>query len=243
MQYVVFATGLLVVATTTAGLARLAGLDLGLLPLRALGRAALQLSVVAVLLRGILTVPWTVAAFVALMLTTASWTASARLKGLVFGTRAAIAGVLSGSVVAIGAVYALGLVPSGTRYLIAVGGILIGNTMTASTLSGRSFRRAATTRSGEVEGWFALGATPSRAHLDLGRESAREALLATFDQSRATGLVTLPGAFVGALFGGASPAQAAQFQLVVLAGVALAMTVTALVVTRLLGRTPLLQPQ
>ena len=50
--------------------------------------------------------------------------------------------------------------------------------------------------------------------------------------------MTLPGAFVGALFGGASPAEAAQFQLVVLAGIALAMTVTGVVVTRLVGRTP-----
>ena len=206
----------------------------------ALGRAAVQLSVVALLLRGILTVPATVVAFVALMLTTASWTAAGRLRGLWRGARTAVAGVLVGSAVALGALYALGLVPDGARYLIAVGGIVIGNTMSASTLAGRSFRRAATTRSGEVEGWLALGATPARAHLDLAREAAREALLPTFDQSRATGLVTLPGAFVGAIFGGASPAVAAQFQLVVLAGIALAMTVTALVVTRLLGRTPFL---
>ena len=54
----------------------------------------------------------------------------------------------------------------------------------------------------------------------------RESLLPTLDQTKSTGLVTLPGAFVGALFGGASPVVAAQFQLVVLAGVALAMTLT-----------------
>ena len=239
-SYAVFAGGLLVVALITAGLGRVAGLDVGLLPVRALLRAAVQLSIVAVLLRGILTVPWTVVAFVALMLTTASWTAVSRLRGLWQGPRAAVAGVLAGSAVSLGALYVLGLVPGGARYLIAVGGIIIGNTMSASTLSGRSFRRSATTRSGEVEGWLALGATPSRAHRALGREAANDALLPTFDQSRATGLVTLPGAFVGALFGGASPAVAAQFQLVVLAGIALAMTVTALVVTRLLGRTPYL---
>ena len=66
----------------------------------------------------------------------------------------------------------------------------------------------------------------------------RESLIPTLDQTKSTGLVTLPGAFVGALFGGASPAVAAQFQLVVLAGIALTMTVTAIVVTRVAGRTP-----
>ena len=66
----------------------------------------------------------------------------------------------------------------------------------------------------------------------------RESLIPTLDQSKSTGLVTLPGAFVGALFGGASPADAAKFQLVVLAGIALAMTVTAIVVTTIAGRSP-----
>ncbi|GAA4727429.1 hypothetical protein GCM10023350_07950 [Nocardioides endophyticus] len=50
----------------------------------------------------------------------------------------------------------------------------------------------------------------------------------------------MPGAFVGALFGGASPAEAAQFQLVVLADIALAMIVTSIVVTQIAGRTPYL---
>ena len=66
----------------------------------------------------------------------------------------------------------------------------------------------------------------------------RESLIPTLDQSKSTGLVTLPGAFVGALFGGASPADAAKFQLVVLAGIALAMTVTAIVVTTIAGHSP-----
>jgi putative ABC transport system permease protein len=52
------------------------------------------------------------------------------------------------------------------------------------------------------------------------------------------GLVTLRGAFVGALFGGVSPAVTAQFQLVVLAGIALTVTITGVIVTRMLGRTP-----
>ncbi|MFJ6418924.1 ABC transporter permease [Paeniglutamicibacter sp. NPDC091659] len=51
------------------------------------------------------------------------------------------------------------------------------------------------------------------------------------DQTKSTGLVTLPCAFVGALFGGVLALGAAQFQLVVLAGLALGGTVTALVAT------------
>lgn len=236
--YVGAGAGLLVLATVTMALARWRGLGLGALPLVALARASLQLTVVALLLRGVLSAPLTVAAFLALMLTTASWTARGRLKDQWGGRRAAVAGVCAGSIVSLGAILALQLVEIDARQIVAVGGIVVGNTMTASTLSGRNFARAVRTRSGEIEAWLALGALPVRAHDDIAREAARESLLPNLDQTRATGLVTLPGAFVGALFGGASPAEAALFQLTVLAGIALAMTVTSLTVTALLSRTP-----
>lgn len=238
VDYVWFGAGILVLVLTTLGVARAAGVGLGWTPLVSLARACLQLAVVALLLRGILSVPWTVVAFLALMLLTASWTASGRLRELWHGRRAAVAGVVAGATVSLALVIALRLVEPEPRQLVAVAGIVIGNAMSAATLSGRNFLRALRHRRDEVEAWLSLGAPPSRAHLDLGRESVRESLLPNLDQTRSTGLVTLPGAFVGALFGGASPAVAAQFQLVVLAGIALAMTVTGVVVTRLLGRSP-----
>ncbi|MCM0620316.1 ABC transporter permease [Nocardioides bruguierae] len=241
-----FVAGLAVLALATVGVAAWAGVGLGWLPVRSLLRAGVQLTAVALLLAGVLANPWTVVAFVALMLSTASWTSAGRLRALHHGRRTAAAGVLAGATVAVGSVLVLspvtGLVPHGVRYVIAVAGILVGNAMTAATLSGRSFLRAARVRAAEVEGWLAMGATPSQAHAAIGRESVRESLLPTLDQTRATGLVTLPGAFVGALFGGASPADAARFQLVVLAGIALTAVVTAVVVTRLAGRSPLLVP-
>src|SRR4051794_7702154 len=208
------------------------------MPLSSLLRASVQLTVVALLLRGILTVEWTVVAFLALMAGTASWTASGRLRELWHGRRAAVLGVVSGAAVSLALVFALGLVDVEVRYVVATAGIVIGNAMSAATLTGRNFLRAARQRRDEIEGWLALGATPSEAHLETGQEAVRESLLPNLDQTRSTGLVTLPGAFVGALFGGASPAEAAEFQLVVLAGIALAMTTCAVIVTRLLGRSP-----
>jgi putative ABC transport system permease protein len=122
--------------------------------------------------------------------------------------------------------------------VVAVAGIVIVNIMSAATLDGSMFRRESVAQRPEIEAWLSLGATPSQAHEDIGHEAVRESLLPTLDQTKSTGLVTLPGAFVGALFGGASPIEAAQFQLVVLAGVALAMTLTGVVVTRMAGHSP-----
>jgi putative ABC transport system permease protein len=238
VHYLWFGVGLLVLTSLTVGLGFWARVGLGFFPLWAIVRAVVQLTVVALLLRGILAVPWTVVAFVVLMLSTASWTAMRRLEGLWHGRRTAVLGVLAGATTTLVIVFSLRLVDFEVRYLIAVGGIIIGNAMTAATLAGRNFLRGAVAHRSEIEAWLSLGATPSQAHQEIGREAVRESLLPTFDQTKSTGLVTLPGAFVGALFGGASPAVAAQFQLVVLAGIALTMLITGIVVTRLAGRTP-----
>jgi putative ABC transport system permease protein len=237
-SYAGFGAGLLALTGSTVALGRWARVGLGWFPLVVVVRAAVQLSVLALLLKGILAVPWTVAAFVLLMLTTASWTSARRIRELWHGRRIAVAGVLSGAAVALTVIFGLRLVDFEVRNLVAVAGIVIGNSMSAATLAGRNFRRSSGARRSEIEAWLSLGATPSVAHEEIGHEAVRESLLPTLDQTKSTGLVTLPGAFVGALFGGASPIEAAQFQLVVLAGVALAMTLTGIVVTRLAGHTP-----
>lgn len=231
---------IVIIAMITAIVAKATHIALGWASVTAILRAMVQLAVIALALRGILSHPWTVVVFVVLMLATASWTAGGRVGELWQGRRAATFGVLSGAFVAVTAVFLLQLVPFGVRYLVAVGGIVIGNAMSAATLAGRNFLRSARARHGEIEGWLALGATPPRAVQDIVRDSVREALLANLDQTRATGLVTLPGAFVGALFGGLDPVAAAVFQLTVLSAVALAMLISALVVTHWVARAPVL---
>src|SRR6478609_9791785 len=89
-HYLGFGLGLFTLTGLTIGLARWAGVGLGLFPFWAMVRAVVQLTVVALLLRGILAVPWTVALFLLLMLTTASWTSVRRLDQLWRGRRAAV---------------------------------------------------------------------------------------------------------------------------------------------------------
>lgn len=62
---------------------------------------------------------------------------------------------------------------------------------------------------------------------DLARSAVGEALIPGIDQTKTTGLVVLPGAFVGAIFGGLSPLDAARFQLIVLAALLAAGAITA----------------
>src|SRR5699024_11622093 len=115
-----------------------------------------------------------------------------------------------GALVTLTLVLALGRVDREFERVIAIAGIVIGNSMTIATLSMRRFAANLRTGVGEVEAWLPLGARPRRSVQRLRQDSIREVLLPGLDQTKNTGLVTLPGAFVGALFGGASPLEAAE---------------------------------
>ena len=197
-------------------------------------RAAVQLAVIGVVLGLVFRYPAGAAVVLAVMLATATRTAAGRLRELAGATRAVLAASLAGALCTLVVAFGTGAVAFSGRYVVALGGITLG-TMTACTLAGRQLLSGIRSRRDEVEGWLALGATPRQAVQDIARTATGEALLPAIDQTRTVGLVTLPGAFVGALFGGASPGNAARFQLVVLVGLLAAEGVAAATLTWLLG--------
>jgi putative ABC transport system permease protein len=203
--------------------------------LTASARAAAQLTVVALALRGVFRAPVFVVLVLAVMFSVAVWTAGRRLAGTPGAGRAVAIACAAGSAVTIGLICGLPVLDRSVRTLVAVSGIVIGGTMTAATLTGRRLDEGLRRRRDEVEGWLALGATPRRAVQAIARDAASEALVPALDQTRTVGLVTLPGAFVGALLGGADAASAARFQVVVLVGLLCAESITAVVLVQLLG--------
>jgi len=234
--------GVAVLLAVSLVVLRVAGVAVGpwgTAPLTAVLRGALQLAAVALVLRGVFDhAPALAAGVLAVMLATAVWTASRRLaplQGLPAALRAVAVACTAGALVVLGVVFAVGVLPLSARYAVALGGIVLGGTMTSATLAGRHLLTGLHARRDEVEAWLSLGATPRRAVLDVAREAVRESLVPTLDQTRTTGLVTLPGAFIGALLGGASPVDAARFQLVVLAALVCTGSVVGVLVTALLG--------
>lgn len=99
--------------------------------------------------------------------------------------------------------------------------------MSTVTLSGRRIRDEMVLRHGEVEAAAALGFEWPAARMLVGRPVAGEAILPTLDQTRTAGLVTLPGAFVGMILGGAAPLDAGLIQLLVLISLLLVNASTA----------------
>ncbi|CAM5432515.1 ABC transporter permease [Leifsonia shinshuensis] len=199
-------------------------------PLLAILRGAAQLAVISVVLSGVITSPWWVALALLVMFGVAAGTATRRIGWSVdHGIMMAVA-MAAGVVVTFTIVFSTGAIDFTARYALAIGGIVIGNSMSIATLSGRRFTEAVDDHWDEVEGWLALGASPRQSTIEQARTAVYSALIPSVDQTKTTGLVTLPGAFVGAIFGGVSPLEAGRFQVVVLAAIMCAGSITAVIV-------------
>jgi putative ABC transport system permease protein len=182
-------------------------------------RAVVQLAILTVILIGVISNGWWVALFLVIMVGAATWVVIRRLE-LRLSYAPVIAGIIAVSTaLPVVVVFLTGSVEFSPRYVLAVGGIVVGNAMTVCTLMGRSLAAGFVSQRDEIEGWLALGASPRIASIRSVRIAASTALIPATDQTRTTGIVTLPGAFVGAIFAGASPLVAAEFQMLVLASI------------------------
>jgi len=204
-------------------------------PALAVLRGTAQLAAISLALAGVIRDPVWIAIALVVMFSVAATTSARRLGAFRRRIGPVALAMAAGVVVSLGVVFATGAVAFTPRYVLAVGGIVIGNAMTIATLSGRRFVELADDRWDEVEGWLALGATPRRSTANLVRRAVHAAMVPTTDQTRTTGLVTLPGAFVGAIFGGVSPLDAGRFQIVVLAAIIAAGAIVATVLTAFLA--------
>jgi len=224
----------LLVALTVAVLAAF-GAPHRFAPALAILRGAAQLALISFILGGVIAQPLWVAAALLVMFTVASVTAAHRI-GWSWPHLALVGASMAGGItVTLVIVFATGALAFDPRYVLAVGGIVIGNAMTIAALAGRRFNESVNERWEEVEGWLALGASRRQSTLDLARGAVHSALIPSTDQTKTTGLVTLPGAFVGAIFGGASPLEAGRFQIVVLASIMAAGSITAVMVINFLA--------
>jgi putative ABC transport system permease protein len=199
-------------------------------PLLAILRGAAQLAVISVVLTGVITSPVWVALALLVMFGVAAATATHRIGWSGDHAIMMATAMAAGVAVTLAVVFGSGALELSSRYALAIGGIIIGNAMSIATLAGRRFTEAVGDHWDEVEGWLALGATPRQSTLELARTSVYSALIPSVDQTKTTGLVTLPGAFVGAIFGGVSPLEAGRFQVVVLAAIMCAGSITAVTV-------------
>jgi putative ABC transport system permease protein len=116
----------------------------------------------------------------------------------------------------LGLVLALGVFEPEARYLVPVGGMVIGNAMTAAAVALNRLGDDVADSANQIEATLALGATTTQAIRPVLRRSLRSGMIPLIDSTKTTGLIFFPGTMVGMLLAGAEPVDAVRLQLILL---------------------------
>lgn len=116
----------------------------------------------------------------------------------------------------LGLVLALDVFEPQARYLVPVGGMVIGNAMTAAAVALNRLGDDVADAVNQIEATLALGATAAQAIRPVLRRSLRSGMIPLIDSTKTTGLIFFPGTMVGMLLAGAAPQDAVRLQLILL---------------------------
>ncbi len=136
----------------------------------------------------------------------------------------------------LGLVVALGIFEATPRYLVPVGGMVIGNAMTAAAVALDRLGDEMTDSRARIEATLALGATAREAAMPAVRRALRSGMITLVDSTKTTGLIFCPGTMVGMLLAGANPTDAVRLQLILLYVLLGSVSIAALVATGLAYR-------
>ena len=198
-------------------------------------RAVVQLGLVSLVIAAALTsVVWSLVVVLVMYLVAAGTSVRRVDVGAAQGAWVALAiaaGALPVLVLSLGS----GVIPFNGAGIVPIAGIVIGNMMTAATLTGRRAADELVSHFGSYEAGLAIGLPQRDAAFLVVQPSAREALTPGLDQTRTVRLVTLPGAYIGVLLGGGTPLEAASAQVLVLIGLMAGQAVTTAVLLQLIA--------
>jgi putative ABC transport system permease protein len=136
----------------------------------------------------------------------------------------------------LGLVVALGIFEPEPQFLVPVGGMVVGNSMTAAAVALNRLGDEMSDRAREIEATLALGATSTQAAAPILRRSLRSGTIALIDSTKTTGLIFFPGTMVGMLLAGADPTDAVRLQLILLWVLLGSVAIAALLATTLAYR-------
>jgi putative ABC transport system permease protein len=159
---------------------------------------------------------WFVIALIAVMVVFGAFTARQRAKHVPDAFWPLLIALGVAGTTTLGLVVALGVFEPEPRFLVPVGGMVVGNAMTAAAVTLNRPGDDMHDHAREVEATLALGATSTQAAAPLVRRSLRSGMITLIDSTKTTGLIFFPGTMVGMLLAGASPTDAVRLQLILL---------------------------
>ena len=159
---------------------------------------------------------WFVAALIAIMVLFGAFQARARARQVPESFWPLLLALTLAAATTLGLVVALGVFKPQPRYLVPVGGMVVGNSMTAAAVALNRLGDEVRAHARNIEATLALGATSTVAAAPFVRRSLRSGMITLVDSTKTTGLIFFPGTMVGMLLAGADPSDAVRLQLILL---------------------------
>ncbi len=179
---------------------------------------------------------WLVLALLSVMVLFGAFTARGRAKKVPGAFWPLLIGLALAAASTLGLVVALDIFEPTPRYLVPVGGMVIGNAMTASAVALNRLGDEVADSRAPIESTLALGATAREAASPFVRRALRSGTITLIDSTKTTGLIFFPGTMVGMLLAGAEPTDAVRLQLILLYALLGSTAIAALVATTLAYR-------
>jgi putative ABC transport system permease protein len=176
---------------------------------------------------------WLVLALLAVMVLFGAITARSRARRVPNAFGPLLLALAAAGASTLGLVVALGIFDPTPRYLVPVGGMVIGNAMTAAAVALNRLGDEMSDSRPRVEATLALGATAREAAMPIVRRALRSGTITLIDSTKTTGLIFFPGTMVGMLLAGASPTDAVRLQLILLYALLGSVSIAALIATGL----------
>jgi putative ABC transport system permease protein len=227
-----------VLLALAAGISRWRAADLERDIVIALVRSFVQLTAIGYVIQAIFDADTIalVLALLAVMVVFGAFTARTRARRVPRALWPLLVALTLAGATTLGLVVALGIFEPQARYLVPVGGMVIGNAMTASAVALNRLGDEMADSRARIEATLALGATSREAAAPHVRRSLRSGMIALVDSTKTTGLIFFPGTMVGMLLAGADPVDAVRLQLILLYALLGSVAIAGLAATTLAYR-------
>lgn len=112
------------------------------------------------------------------------------------------------------------------KYFIAIGGMLLGNSLRGNVVGLTSFYKQIKRNEGRFQYALGNGATLLEAIVPYLRDSLKQAFSPLIATMVTTGIVALPGMMTGQILGGSSPMVAVKYQIAIMITIGVALTLS-----------------
>ncbi len=179
---------------------------------------------------------WLILMAILIMISVGAQAASSRTKNLHGAFVISLIAMLAGSLITIGLMLAFRIISFEARYIIPLGGMIIGNSMNASALT--IDRLTADIRGNRlaIESALSLGKGWRLAAAKYIRAANTTGMITVLNFMKTVGIVALPGAMTGMILAGADPLSAVFLQIIVAYMLLMAVTITSIVSVELTVR-------